>query len=115
MCNRYCLKLFDIETVSFSKPCFLDKKKQEELRRTNANSDDEFLLGETAGFDFDAPFPNTPTKMPTEDITCRSDIGKAQSLPNFVQTSQHGQGTLTECCYKVTIHKLIHNSHNVAK
>ena len=82
ICNRYCLKLFNKETLSFTKPCRLTEAKQKELHGQNnqkVDPDDE-------NSSHDRPFPRSPQKMPLDSIQCTFD-GRRHNYEEFAKLS----------------------------
>ena len=109
ICNRYCLKFFNRESVSFSKPCRLTDAKQKEIKQQNdkrLNPHDE-----DGNFNYDEPFPPTPQKMPIDFIECESSDGGPRTYANFAQANALDQDKKDSgiCQYNINVYNVMYN------
>jgi len=70
ICNRYCLKYFNRNEISFTKPCHLKNEKQIELRERNERKLEPF--DDDGNYNYDDPFPTVPLKMEVDFIECKN-------------------------------------------
>ena len=72
VCNRMCLKIFNLATRSFSEPCHLKSEVALSLKKINNIKTEPFDENGKPKFNFKEPFPQVPVLMPISNIVCSS-------------------------------------------